>query len=270
MGQRSSNQNDSICQVDLESILGDTFLESVRHYDQTDSTNTRAIELLATENSIQSPCLVYTESQAAGRGRGSNQWWSAAGSLTFSLIVDFRQIGFSAEQKPLLPLLTGMAIVRTGQSLLPDADFALKWPNDVFLSGRKLAGVLIEVPSQSSDHAVIGVGLNVNNSFSQAPDDLTSTGISLSDKSDMQHHRIDVIATLMREFESQINSFAAGQSFLDDWPNYCLLSGKQVTLQTGSTQVTGFCHGIDSNGALTLETDNGRQSFFGGTVQTWT
>lgn len=243
------------------------------HFDQTDSTNTRAIELLASDDSAESPCLVYAESQAAGRGRGVNQWWSASGSLTFSLIVKFPTTEFSVAQKTLLPLLTGMAILRCGQAVLPDAEFAIKWPNDVYLAGRKLAGVLIEVPSQSSAHAVIGVGLNVNNSFADAPQELASTGMSIADHSGNQHDRIEILRSFLQEFESLINAAwvhqAASETFLNDWPDVCLLTGKQVTLQTGATQVTGTCHGIDNSGALILETETGRQSFFGGVVQSW-
>ena len=269
MNQDNSAPSSPICLADLETLLEDTFLRSVTHYSQTDSTNTRAIELLAAAKADPSPRLVYAESQVAGRGRGSNQWWSANGSLTFSLIVYFQRIALSAQQKPLLPLLTGMAILRTGQRLLPTADFKLKWPNDVYLANQKLAGVLIEVPSQSSDHAVIGVGLNVNNSFSDAPEELSTTGTSLMDNSKSRHSRIEILRTLMQNLESLLSSFTDGRTFLDVWPEYCLLTDKQVTLQTGSTEVTGRCRGIDTNGALILETSDGQKSFFGGVVQSW-
>ena len=267
------NQNrdpiNSICPADLETLIDDTFLRSVTHFEETDSTNTRAIESLAAGDASQLPRLVYAESQVAGRGRGANQWWSASGSLTFSLIVDFKKISLSAEQKPLLPLLTGMAILRTGQRLLPAADFKLKWPNDVYLANKKLAGVLIEVPSQSTNQAVVGVGLNVNNSFVDAPAKLSATGTSLADHSKLQHCRIEILRSLMQDIESLLVSFASGQTFLDEWPEHCMLTGKQVTLQTGASEVTGRCHGIDSNGALILETSSGRRSFFGGVVQSW-
>ena len=266
-------QTDSISPSDLESLLSDTFLNSVDHIAQTDSTNTRAIELLASDESVATPYLVYTENQLAGRGRGANQWWSAKGSLTFSIVVDFQEIPFSAEQQPLLPLLTGMAILRAGQSLLPDGEFSLlslKWPNDVYLADRKLAGVLIEVPSQSSGRAVIGVGINVNNRFTEAPDELRSTGISLADHSTTQHAQIEILRTFLLCFEDLLKSFAAGDSFLNHWPNHCLLTGKEVTLQTGSTQVTGVCQGVDAAGALLLKIGADQKRFFGGVVQSWT
>ena len=250
-------------------MVCDTFLQSVVHFGETDSTNSCAIDLLAADAPVLSPCLIYAENQTAGRGRGANQWWSAPGSLTFSIIVDFDKIAFSTDQRPLLPLLTGMAILHASQSLLPDGDFALKWPNDVYLSGRKLAGILIEVPSQSSHQAVIGVGLNVNNRFARAPEELQSTGIALSDVSETDYDRLEVLRTFIHSFEDLIKSFAAGKSFLDQWPRHCLLIGKQVTLQTGSTEVTGLCQGVDATGALLLDVGDQRQRFFGGVIKSW-
>ena len=265
----NTSQTNSIGPADLESLLQGAFLANVIHFRETDSTNTRAIELLAARDSVTTPCLVYAESQFAGRGRGANQWWSTGGSLTFSLIVDLKRIGLSVDQVPLLPLLTGMAILRTGAAMLPGADFKLKWPNDVILAGRKLAGVLIEVPSQSDGHAVIGVGLNVNNSFANAPEELSFTGISLSDQRDAKLSRIEVLRTLLEQFEVLLNSLAAGEGVFDHWSDCCLLTGKQVTLQAGAKRVLGRCHGIDVSGALLLETKTGMQRFFGGVVESW-
>ena len=263
-------QSDSIHEADLESLLTDTFLQRVVYFAETDSTNTRAVELLATDQALSTPCLVYAENQRAGRGRGANQWWSTDGSLTFSLVVDFRAIGFSVQQKPLLPLLTGMAIAQTGESVVPVGNYSIKWPNDVYLASRKLAGVLTEVPSQSLDQAVIGVGLNVNNRFADAPDELKAVCISLADRSETQHDRIEILRMFLERFESLVNSFAASNGLLDDWPRYCMLTGKEVTLQTGNDQVTGVCHGVDEAGALLLKIDNEQKRFFGGTVQSWT
>ena len=263
-------QTEPINPSDLQSLVSDTFLQSVVHFNQTDSTNSRAIDSLTAEDSVLSPYLIYAETQTAGRGRGANQWWSAPGSLTFSMIIDFNKIAFSLEQRPLLPLLTGMAILQAGQSFLPDSDFAVKWPNDVYLAGRKLAGVLIEVPSQSSHRAVIGVGLNVNNRFSHAPEELQSTGIALADVCMTDYDRLEVLRSFVHCFEHLVKSFAGGKSFLNQWPRHCLLTGKEVTLQTGSTEVTGLCQGVEATGALLLDIGTERKRFFGGVIKSWT
>ena len=153
--------------------------------------------------------------------------------------------------------------------MLPQNNFALKWPNDVYLAGRKLAGILIEVSAQSPNHAVIGIGLNVNNSFAQAPGQLRETGISLLDQSGQSHCRVQVLRSVLIQLENLNQSFADGGQPLCAWPEFCLLTGKQVTLQAGTTEITGICHGIDDSGALLLDTDLGQQRFLGGIIKAW-
>ncbi|MDA8563417.1 biotin--[acetyl-CoA-carboxylase] ligase [Mariniblastus sp.] len=271
--------NRPLTESDLDELLGTTFLKSVRHFSQTDSTNGQAIELLGSGSDIETPCLIYTESQTAGRGRGANQWWSQAGSLTFSVIVDTQEFGLTPEQQIKLPLLTGLAVLRTCESVIGEsADLKnaiqLKWPNDVFLAGRKLAGILIEVPSaksaeSSSRHAVIGVGMNVNNTWKNAPDELQETGISLADHMGADTDRLDILKTFLGHLEKQIRSLSKGLPVLDGWSEHCLLTGKRVTLLVGDQEILGECLGLAPNGALMLKTAQGTRQFIGGIVKSW-
>ena len=272
-----------LSQSDLSSLLASTFLRGVCHFEETDSTNGQATRWLASDSKLETPCLIYAESQTAGRGRGANRWWSQAGSLTFSVIVDLEKFGLTPNQQIKLPLLTGLAVLRTGQALTDQSanvrnDFALKWPNDVYLAGRKLAGILIEVPSKTAGnsaetpavHAVIGVGLNVNNSWENAPDDLRTKGISLSDHAGSSFDRLILLEVFLKHLETLIKGLADGLPVLDDWSDHCLLTGKQVTLLVGDQEVSGECLGLAPTGALMLQTDQGTQEFLGGIVKSWT
>ena len=274
--------NRPIAESDLNQLLDTTFLKSVRHFSQTDSTNGQAINLLSSGDMPKTPCLIYAESQTAGRGRGANQWWSQAGSLTFSVIVDAREFSLKPEALIKLPLLTGLAVLQTGQAAVGNSadcktDFALKWPNDVYLSGRKLAGILIEVPSvkpppeteASAHHAVIGVGLNVNNSWIDAPQELQAKGISLSDHASSTFDRLEILKTFLQHLEQLICSLSKGLPILEDWSEHCLLTGKRVTLLVGNAKVSGECLGIAPNGALMLQTTKGSKHFLGGIVKSW-
>lgn len=273
-----------LTEKDLSPLLSETFLCGISWFEETDSTNTRATALLSSDQRVATPHLVYAQSQTSGRGRGSNQWWSAAGSLTFSVVIDCERLGVSVQQQPLLPLITGMALLRAGQSVLPHDDFSVKWPNDVYLSGRKLAGILAEVPtirkpqggcSESSDelpaprNVIIGVGVNVNNCFGQAPEGLRETGISLADQSGSSHDRVEFLRLFLSQLESLLRALADGESVLANWSEFCLLTGKRVTIQTGDTSTTGVCCGIDVSGALSLETSEGTRRFLGGVVKSW-
>jgi BirA family biotin operon repressor/biotin-[acetyl-CoA-carboxylase] ligase len=279
--------NQPLTEPDLKSLLESTFLRAVRHFKETDSTNGQAIELLARNSSPETPCLIYAESQTAGRGRGANEWWSQTGSLTFSVIVDTQEFGLTPEQQIKLPLLTGLAVLRTcestlggstlGESADPKNAIQLKWPNDVFLAGRKLAGILIEVPSAKSvssnesspTHAVIGAGLNINNSFANAPEDLRSIGISLSDQVGESLDRLEILRSFLGHLEKLIRSLSDDQPVLDDWSNHCLLTGKRVTLEVGEEEILGDCLGLAPNGALMLKTSQGTRQFIGGIVKSW-
>lgn len=271
---------------DLNSLLESTFLQSVQHFDETDSTNGQAIKLLTANQAVATPCLVYAESQTAGRGRGANQWWSQLGSLTFSVIVDTQAFGLTPDQVIKLPLLTGLAVLKTGQAVVNESEnspseiqhtFQLKWPNDVFLAGRKLAGILIEAPSatpssldQGSKHyAVIGVGLNVNNSLANAPENLETIGISLADHLDSELDRLEILKTFLGHLEKLIRSQSEDLPVLDEWSRHCLLTGKRVTLLVGEELISGDCEGLASNGALKLHTSRGTKQFLSGVVQSW-
>jgi BirA family biotin operon repressor/biotin-[acetyl-CoA-carboxylase] ligase len=253
----------------LSSLLTETFLRDVRHFEETDSTNTQSLQLIASGEAIETPLLIYAEAQSAGRGRGANTWWSQSGSLTFSLVIDMQELGLSPEQQPQLSLLTGLALLQTGQSLIPRGNFAVKWPNDVYLSGKKLAGILTEVPTGSPRRAVIGVGININNRFAAAPAELHESSISLVDHSGQSMDRGEVLKSFLQQLEEQFLQLAQGEPVLENWPEYCLLTGKTVTLQTGPHTVTGLCRGIDDSGALLLETEQGLQRMLGGTVSKW-
>jgi BirA family biotin operon repressor/biotin-[acetyl-CoA-carboxylase] ligase len=279
-----------ITETDLHPLLDTTFLQGVTHFVETDSTNTQALSLLESSlpdalqpdshPSIPVPHLIYAETQTSGRGRGANAWWSATGSLTFSLMIDAEQLGLSNQQQMLIPLLTGLAILGTSEGRVSrrlDANatknrpalLALKWPNDVYLAGKKLAGILCEVPATHPRHCVIGVGFNVNNSFADAPEEIRNRAISLLDQSDQTHDRLKILKTFLDHLETLLKQCAAGVPVLDAWPGHCMLTGKQITLQTGATRITGRCHGISSSGALIIETAHGPQEFLGGTIAAW-
>ncbi|MBD3673026.1 MAG: biotin--[acetyl-CoA-carboxylase] ligase [Planctomycetaceae bacterium] len=254
---------------DLAELVRETFLRDVLRFDETDSTNTQALALIAAGETLETPHLIYAESQTGGRGRGGNVWWSQPGSLTFSVIVNAAELGISPEQQPQLSLLTGISLLRTGQAILPRADFAVKWPNDVYLSGRKLAGILTEVPPQSFQHAVIGVGLNVNNEFHSAPAELQHTGISLADLSGRPHSRREILKQFLQHLDALFQSLSRGEPVLEEWPEHCLLTGKTVTIQAGPNEVRGVCRGIDESGALLVETRDGLETMLGGVVARW-
>ena len=143
-----------------------------RHFASTDSTNTRARELA--EALAPHGTVVTAGEQSAGRGRQGRTWTAPPGrALLYSAIL--RPLD---ERHLLLPLAVPLAVCEAAESLRPGLECAIKWPNDVWVEGRKLGGILIEARPQDG-WAVIGVGLNLSISRDEFPPELRETATSL-------------------------------------------------------------------------------------------
>ncbi len=255
-----------------------TFVRTVEIHAELPSTNDRALELAGREEVL--PSLIVALRQTAGRGRGVNRWWAADGALTFSLILEPDQATLPTSRWPELSLTAGGAVCAALLELLPGTDLRLKWPNDVYLSGRKVCGILVEVhaaergtdrrsvPRAPNQRLVVGVGINVNNSLADAPEDVRRRATSLIDVTERQFRLTDVLVGFLRRFELDMELLVSGDRRLHDrWRRLCLLSGKSVALDDGTRSIAGTCLGIDDDGALLLQTEAGPQRFFGGVVE---
>jgi BirA family biotin operon repressor/biotin-[acetyl-CoA-carboxylase] ligase len=229
------------------------------------STNDLAIEL-APDARLCTPLLVIAERQTAGRGRGANRWWSARGSLTFSLIFDPRSLRVSPADLPRVSLTAALAVCDVIQTLAPQAVSGVRWPNDVFAAGKKICGVLPEFVSPT--HLVLGIGLNANNSFASAPAELHGIGVSLCEITGRRFDLTDVLLQVLRQLQLRLDQLATGDAQLaSTWSAASLLTGRIVELDLGTRRVRGRCRGIDPDGSLVLKpADSTPQRFFGGIV----
>jgi BirA family biotin operon repressor/biotin-[acetyl-CoA-carboxylase] ligase len=252
----------------LRRLQRETFLRHVDWHDELDSTNTQAISL-ATRDDLALPRLIGAVRQTAGRGRGSNSWWSSDGALTFSLLFNPLECGLPLPRWPQVALMTGLAVADTLEGYLPVASVQLKWPNDVFVLGRKICGILVEVPPGRTDRLVVGIGLNVGNSLADAPHDVQDAAVSLVDLLGQDHPSLgDVLFTLIRKWDGWLKRLAAGElDFPMAWRSKCYLMGHRVTVTIGPETWTGTCLGLDSDGRLLVNTDNGIERVLAGTVR---
>ena len=134
-------------------------------------------------------------------------------------------------------------------------------------SGRKLAGILIERPASQPPRVVIGVGINVNNACPTAPADVAPLATSLRDDLEQDLDINDVLIQCLQQIETRLPSLHESHHELSDqWQAYHILQGRPVQLVDGSRQLTGICRGIDHDGALLLQTDDGPRRCQGGVV----
>lgn len=261
-----ARQNQSIV-FDLQRIIAETFVQDVDYHETIDSTNNVALKHCRGED-LSGPLLVLAAEQTSGRGRGANQWWSAQGALTFSLVVQPAQLGLSEDHWPRASLTTGLSVCLALDEVIPAAGLSLKWPNDVFLNRRKVCGVLVEVGSRPSQTLVLGIGVNVNNLFGEnAPRELAMIATSLADTTGREFDLSELLIRILQQLEVQFRRLASDDPHLaGDWRQRCILRGLTVTVETESDATTGVCRGIDEAGALVLETDRGTARLFGGVV----
>ena len=241
-------------QLDLLRIRNESFVREIIFHHEVESTNSTAMELSKTE--VATPVLVIAEAQTAGRGRGSNAWWSARGSLLFTLLIDVPML--RPQQIGAMSLTIGLAICQALEKIAPSADLALKWPNDVFLEGKKVCGILIENPNASEPRLAIGIGLNVNNSLTDAPIELQTVATSLCDQFGSKLDANVVLLECLAHLESRIQDHVhRPDSLLDQWRAYCMLLGRDVAVEMAGKTLTGKCEGVDQNGALLVTDSSG-------------
>jgi BirA family biotin operon repressor/biotin-[acetyl-CoA-carboxylase] ligase len=250
---------------DLVLLAAHPLVAELEFHPEIGSTNDRALALAAEARAL--PLLVLAGKQSAGRGRGQNTWWAGEGSLAFSLLLDAATRRLPPELWPRLSLTTGLAIAEALAELLPGEEVGLKWPNDVWLRGRKVCGVLIEPPPRVPGRLVVGIGVNVNNSFAAAPAELALLAISLRDAAQTEQALAHVLATILTNLDACWRELADSPARLSPrWEALDVLRGRRVELTIGSQRVAGVADGLDGEGSLLLRTESGLTRHQSGSV----
>jgi BirA family biotin operon repressor/biotin-[acetyl-CoA-carboxylase] ligase len=238
-----------------------SFGEPHHHFDSIDSTNTRARELAA--EGAEHGTVVTADEQTAGRGRQGRVWTAPPSkALLYSAIVrplDDRHL--------LLPLAAPLAVCEASEKLRPGIECGVKWPNDVLVEQRKLAGILVEARPQDG-WAVVGIGLNLTITPDDFPPDLQGKAVSIF-SSDMGGRRgsrrslpavappgppptpLSATEVLNRHLERWVE--ADPDTVLAAWRERDALRGREVAWDGGS----GVADGIDDRGYLLVITAGG-------------
>ncbi|MBN2022247.1 MAG: biotin--[acetyl-CoA-carboxylase] ligase [Pirellulales bacterium] len=251
--------------LDARRLLDETFVAQVEQHDVLGSTNDRAKEIALTDGTVR-PFLVVAERQTAGRGRGGNAWWTAPGSVAMSLLVGPNHLPDDPAHGPLVALATGLAVVRTVANRVPEHVVGIHWPNDVIVDGRKLSGILVEGLGPRGQ--VIGIGLNVNNSAAEAPDELRARAVSLRDLTGRTHDRTGLVIEVLRELARLLEELARDPDSIGRRAHaVCLQKGQTLAVQQGDQTLAGRCVGIAADGALVLDTPEGRRALVTGILR---
>jgi BirA family transcriptional regulator, biotin operon repressor / biotin---[acetyl-CoA-carboxylase] ligase len=250
-----------------EAALRATMVRGVRQFEELPSTNDYALSIAGELGCTDLPCLVIADRQTAGRGRGANRWWSNTGALTFSLVLEPGRWGVPPSMWPRLSVAVGGAVTEAVLPFVGESAVHLKWPNDVFLRGRKVCGILVEPVPGHSDRLVIGIGVNVGNSFTGAPPDVIASAISISDATGSSPSCSDVLVAILKQLDADLHRLAATDGeLLQRWRRRCLLTGRVVSVSDSESTVYGACLGIEDDASLLIQTEAGPQRRYAGVV----
>lgn len=229
----------------------------------TDSTNAQLMNSLHNKTLPEKATVVVAEAQTAGRGRRGRQWYSPFGcNLYFSYYWRLEQ-GPQAAMG--LSLVAGCALCTLLRREYR-VDAALKWPNDIYIAQRKVAGILVELAGQADAacDVVIGIGLNIKLP-DNAADHINQPFATLATMSEVSIDRNKLVVQLQSELTLALQLFERDgfTPFQQAFNQFDIFSGTPVTL-TGREPIHGICRGVDERGALLLQIGEHIQSFWGG------
>ncbi len=239
---------------------------SIRYFEEVDSTQEIA-RALAAEGAPQGT-VVIAETQSAGRGRMGRGWHSPPGVSLYTTTILRPSMPFA--EVPRLSLMAGVAAAEAIETSAP-VIAQLKWPNDIWIKGRKAGGIIAEAVTDTHQElacVLLGIGLNLNLAAEDMAEDIRRRATSVLIASGRRCDRTAVAKALFlslntRYMEIEGSGFAAIRPL---WERYSALTGKRVTVIESGIPQSGVVQGIDTDGALLLETVAGIQRIVAGDV----
>ena len=204
--------------------------------------------------------VVVAEAQSAGRGRMGRRWESPAGeNLYFSVILT---PDVEPARVPQLALVAAVAVHEGLARMCPDIAGRIKWPNDILVGGRKVAGILCEASLEADrvHRVILGIGVNVNGTALPGPLRASATTLRLAGGAEVSRPRL--LAAVLNHLETRYEQWLREGSLaglLDYFGRFSALDGKTVTAENQTGRVRGMVRGISPGGELLIETAGGAQ-----------
>ncbi len=247
--------------LDPATLVGPGRLAGCERLAEAASTMDRAREVAADPTSLV-PHAVVADRQHGGRGRRGARWWQPPGSLAVSIVTTS---GPGDGPPPAWSLACGVAVAETIRGLEPAVAATIRWPNDVEVEGRKLAGVLVETAGVG--RVIFGIGVNTTGSAADAPGPIAGRVATLPDLvgrplarqrflADFVPRLLTLLAALDREPATLAARFAP----------LCCLTGTTIRVHVGNAIHEGRCGGIAGDGRLVLDTPGGRMQIVSGSL----
>jgi BirA family biotin operon repressor/biotin-[acetyl-CoA-carboxylase] ligase len=258
LGYRLLAAPDLLHADELASRLGKTRVigRDIRVFEETTSTND-IIEKFARDG-VKEGVVVFAESQTRGRGRLGRKWASPARKgLWFSVLL---RPNLTPQETTQLTVASATALRRAIQQQT-GLKCEIKWPNDVLIHGRKVAGILTELHAELDrvKSVILGIGVDVNLAANDFPADVRKVATSLKLELDHAVSRADLAVAILRELDADYARVVSRRfnTVADEWEQHCSTLGRSVTIRLGDRQVRGRAESLAEDGALLLRTEHG-------------
>jgi BirA family biotin operon repressor/biotin-[acetyl-CoA-carboxylase] ligase len=255
-GYRLTSQPDVIVVSDLlekgpvRRVVG----SDIRYYPETASTNTLAMDLA--QKGASHGTVVLAETQTGGKGRLGRVWASPLGNVYLSAVL---RPNVPANKAPLITLMGAVAVASAIRSY-PGLDAGIKWPNDVLLSGKKVAGLLTEMSAEQDRvrYVVLGIGVNVNMGLRELPADVRPLATTLSIASGRTVDRTELLRQLLGQLDRWYAVFVKDEAgVLVAWKSLNITLGQRVAVSSGGATMEGLAEDVDHEGRLLVKLADG-------------
>jgi|SRR5690554_633664 len=239
-------------------VIGRNFIYS----EEVDSTNSTLLN--KSFGNINGTTLL-AEKQTKGRGRKDRQWYSARGqNLTFSILLTDKK--YFNKNFNLINFAAALAVAMSIENLY-QLKIELKWPNDVLIGGKKVAGVLIESSSKGDklERVVIGIGFNVNQTSFQGNFNLPPSSLKIEVGQSIEREML--LAEFLNVFEEILENVVDNPAWiLREWKERCRMLGEKISITEDDKVKYGIFDDIDDDGFLILKTEKGLEKIYYGDV----
>ena len=269
LGYRLVNETEKLLPWEITNDLKTKEIgKRVYYFEEIDSTQNFAQQIALDKK--ENGTIVIAEKQTAGRGRLDRKWTSPKGGMWFSLIIHPK---FDVSTSTLVPIAGAVALAKSIKTTL-NVDVSVKWPNDITMDGKKVAGMLVDASFQANniDYLILGIGINFDIDSKKIEKRLSKSpnfyGInSLRKKDDDTPPKI-LLREFLVQFEKILTQLNKGEKtkIVKEWTKKADNIGKKIAINTSDGKISGTSQGIDKDGALKLKTRKGIRRIFVGDV----
>ena len=268
-GYKFVNRTEKLLPWEITKKIKSEFVgRRVYYFDEIDSTQNYALQI--SNNKNENGTVIVAEKQTDGKGRLNRKWYSPEGGIWLSVIIHPE---FQISDATIIPLAASLALcesIKKVHKIKTD----VKWPNDITIDGKKVAGMLIDTSIQGNkvENLVLGIGINFAVNIQQIEKRLKNSpnfyGVTSLFPEKNKPSKIELLVQFLLELEKVINSLIKGKNaqIIKDWSKHTNMFGKTISVNTGNGKISGIAKKIDSDEALIIKTGAKNRRIFVGDV----